>query len=226
VIQDVAPLARTCQEHHVPLHLDAVQAVGKISVRFHELGATSLSLGAHKFHGPRGIGALLLRRGTKLVPLLFGGHQEHERRPGTEPVALIAGMATALELWRRDQDQRTRHLTMLRDRLQTLLSEHAAPVVVHAAGAARLPNTLNIAFPGLDGEALLVNLDLANVCCSLGSTCASGSTEIAPIFRAMGVPSEIAKASVRFSVSLFNTLDEINDAAKRIATVVEKLRRN
>lgn len=226
VIQDVGPLARSCHEHHVPLHLDGVQAVGKIPVNFHELGATSLSLGAHKFHGPRGIGALLLRRGTKLTPLLAGGHQEQERRPGTEPVALIAGMATALELWRRDQDQRTRHLTTLRDRLQTLLSEHAAPVVVHAASAARLPNTLNIAFPGLDGEALLVGLDLAGVCCSLGSTCASGSMEPAPILLAMGVPPEIAKASVRFSMSLFNTPDEIDDAAKRIANVVAKLRGN
>lgn len=224
VIQDVGPLARSCLEHNVPLHLDGVQAVGKIPVNFHELGATSFSLGAHKFHGPRGIGALLLRRGTKLTPLLSGGHQEQDRRPGTEPVALIAGMAKALELWHRDQDQRTRHLTTLRDRLQTLLSERAAPVVAHAAGAARLPNTLNIAFLGLDGEALLVGLDLAGVCCSLGSTCASGSMEPAPILLAMGVPPEIAKASVRFSVSLFNTSDEIDEGAKRIAAVVEKLR--
>lgn len=225
VIQDVQRLASFCQQLGVPLHLDGVQAVGKIPVNFRALGATSLSLGAHKFHGPRGIGALLVRRGANLTPLLHGGHQEHQRRPGTEPVALIAGMAKALELWRRDQAERTRHLAALRDRLQALLTENAQPVmVVHAVHAPRLPNTLNIAFPGLDGEALLVGLDLAGVCCSLGSTCASGSMEPAPILLAMGVPVEIAKASVRFSVSVLNSLEEIDDAARRIAAVVARLR--
>lgn len=224
VIQDIRPLVSLCLEHHVPLHLDGVQAVGKIPVHFQESGATTLSLGAHKFHGPRGIGALLVRRGTKLTPLHFGGHQEQERRPGTEPVALIAGMAAALELWHRDHAGRTRQLTALRDRLQALLSESVPPVVVHGASAPRLPNTLNIAFPGLDGEALLVGLDLAGVCCSLGSTCASGSMEPAPILLAMGVSPEVAKASVRFSVSALNTLEEIDNAAQRIACVVTRLR--
>jgi cysteine desulfurase len=226
VIQDIGPLARFCRERSIPLHLDGVQAVGKIGIDFHQLGATSLSLGAHKFHGPRGIGALLVRRHVKLAPLLFGGHQEHARRPGTEPVALIAGMAKALELWRRDQQQRTRHLTMLRDRLQSLLLESSAPVVVHAANAPRLPNTLNIAFPGVDGEALLVGLDLEGVCCSLGTTCASGSMEPAPMLLAMGLPPEIAKTSVRFSVSALNTITEIDEAAKRIAAIVSRLRKN
>jgi len=225
VIQNVAPLSALCRQHGVPLHLDGVQAVGKIPVNFHELNAASLSFGAHKFHGPRGIGGLLLRRGVKCAPLMHGGHQEGERRPGTEPVALIAGMAKALEFWRQDEERRTQHLTELRDRLQRQLTELAGPVVVHAAGAPRLPNTLNIAFPGVDGEALLVALDLAGICCSLGSTCASGSMEPAPILLAMGVPAEIAKASVRFSLSLFNTPDEIDDATQRIAAVVARLRK-
>jgi len=168
---------------------------------------------------------LLLRRGVKCAPLMHGGHQEGERRPGTEPVALIAGMAKALELWRQDEERRTQHLTELRDRLQRQVTELAGPVVVHAPGAPRLPNTLNIAFPGVDGEALLVALDLAGICCSLGSTCASGSMEPAPILLAMGVPAEIAKASVRFSLSLFNTPDEIDDATQRIAAVVARLRK-
>lgn len=224
VIQDIGPLARLCVEHRVPLHLDAVQAVGKICVNFRELGAATLSLGAHKFHGPRGVGALLVRRGVKLSPLLYGGHQESEHRPGTEPVALIAGMAKALEIWHRDRVQRTAHLTNLRDRLEASLRELAAPVHIHAENAPRLPNTSNIAFPGLDGEALLVALDLEGICCSLGSTCASGSMEPAPILLAMGVPREIAKASVRFSVSELNTTEEIDDAANRIATVVARLR--
>lgn len=225
VIQNIEPLIQNCLEQRVPIHLDAVQAVGKIDVSFRQLQATSLSFGAHKFHGPRGVGGLLVKRGTKLSPLLYGGHQEDSRRPGTEPVALAAGMAKALELWQRDRDQRTKHLASLRDRLEAMLVELAAPVIVHAAGAPRLPNTLNIAFPGLDGEALLVGLDLASVCCSLGSTCASGSMEPAPILLAMGIPEEIAKASVRFSLSFLNTTDDIDEAARRIAAAVARLRK-
>jgi cysteine desulfurase len=224
VVQDVRRLAALCQEHGVPLHLDAVQAVGKIPVNFRELGATSLSLAAHKFHGPRGIGALLVRRDAKLVPLLHGGHQEQGRRPGTEPVPLIAGMFQALELWQRQQTERTKRITKLRDRLQALLAQTAAPTIVHAESAQRLPNTLNIAFPGVDGEALLVALDVEGVCCSLGTTCASGSTEPAPILLAMGCAPEIAKASLRFSLSTLTTPDEIDDAARRIAAVVARLR--
>ncbi len=223
-IQNVAPLISQCQAHGVPCHLDGVQAVGKIEVSFRDLEATSLSFGAHKFHGPRGVGALLVRRGVKLSPLLHGGFQEDSRRAGTEPVALIVGMAKALELWHRDRVERTRLVLNLRDRLQSQLAERLAPVVIHAANAPRLPNTLNIAFPGIDGEALLVALDLAGICCSLGSTCASGSTEPAPILLAMGVPPDIAKASVRFSLSLRNTEEEVDDAVNRIADAVNRLR--
>uniref|UniRef100_A0A7C2JYY8 Cysteine desulfurase n=1 Tax=Schlesneria paludicola TaxID=360056 RepID=A0A7C2JYY8_9PLAN len=226
VIQDVAPLVERCREHNVPLHLDAVQAVGKIPVDFHALGATTLSFGAHKFHGPRGIGGLLIRKGTRLTPLLYGGHQEQDRRAGTEAVPLIAGMAKALELWHADRDRRTQHLTTLRDRLQGALTERCAPVVVNSGEARRLPNTLSIAFPGLDGEALLVALDLAGVCCSLGSTCASGSTEPAPILVAMGAGSDVYRSSVRLSVSAANTLAEIDAAVERIAEVVSRLRQS
>jgi len=226
VMQEIGPLAAKCREYGIPLHLDAVQAVGKTPVSFHDLQATTLSLGAHKFHGPRGVGGLLIRRGAKLTPLLHGGHQEQERRPGTESVALIAGMATALELWHRDHDQRMQFLRALRDRLQELLRESAAPIVIHAEQVPRLPNTLNVAFPGLDGEALLVALDCDGVCCSLGSTCASGSMEPAPILLAMGCPIEIAQSSVRFSVSVWNTMAEIEEAAGRIAAVAARLRKS
>lgn len=224
VIQHTERFARCCLEQGVPLHLDGVQAVGKIPVHFGRLEATTLSLGAHKFHGPRGIGALLVRRGTRLTPLLSGGHQEMERRAGTEPVALIAGLAKALELWQREQEQRIRQLAAFRDRLQTLLTEQAAPAIVHGCSVPRLPNTLNIAFPGIDGEALLVALDLAQVCCSLGSTCASGSSEPAPILLAMAVAEPVARASLRFSVSILNTLEEIEEAARRIIAAVYRLR--
>ncbi|MDX1970169.1 MAG: cysteine desulfurase family protein [Planctomycetaceae bacterium] len=225
VIQDMPLLQEWCSTAGCPLHLDGVQAVGKIPVNFRELGATTLSFGAHKFHGPRGIGGLLIRRGTRLTPLLYGGHQEQERRPGTEAVPLIAGMARALELWQEDQTSRARQLSMLRDRLQQGLTERCAPVVVNSAHVERLPNTLNIAFSGLDGEALLVALDLAGVCCSLGTTCASGSTEPAPILVAMGCPPEVYRSSVRFSLSILNTVAEIDQAIERVARVVERMRR-
>jgi cysteine desulfurase len=224
VIQDLAPLSDRCRKHSVPLHVDAVQAVGKIPVNFRELGATALSIGAHKFHGPRGIGALLLREGLELSPWLFGGHQEQGRRPGTEPVALIAGMSQALELWHADQAHRTARVCSLRDHLQQGLTEKCGPVVINGSVEHRLPNTLNISFPGLDGEALLVALDLEGIACSLGSTCASGSTEPAPSLLAMGLSEELYRSAVRFSVAFDNTEDEITEAIQRIATVIHRLR--
>lgn len=224
VVQDVSRLAAACRERGVPLHLDAVQAVGKIPVDFHALDVAALSLAAHKFHGPRGVGALLLRNGVALAPQLVGGHQESERRAGTEPVALAVGLATALALWHDDAQRRAIHLASLRDELERRLQANCAPTVVHGTNARRLPNTLSIAFPGVDGEALLVSLDLAGVASSLGSTCASGSAEPAPALLAMGVPRDVALASVRFSVGLENTREEVEHAAERIAHAVRTLR--
>ncbi len=224
VIQDVRPLSAICRERGVFCHIDAVQAVGKIEVQFAELGATSLAFGAHKFHGPRGIGGLLLKKGVTLAPFEFGGHQESGRRPGTEMVALAAGMAKALDLWHRERDEHTARLKELRDRLEAGLLDRCPWAVVNGSREHRLPNTLNIAFPGLDGEAILVNLDLEGIACSLGSTCASGSTEPAPALVAMGAPPEVYKASVRFTVGLENTLAEMDDAAKRIGQVIARLR--
>jgi len=224
VVQDVKPLAAECRSRGVALHLDGVQSVGKIAVSFRSLDATTLSFGAHKFHGPRGVGGLLVRDGTRLTPLMRGGHQELERRPGTEPVALVAGMAKALELACSSMDERTRFVTGLRDRLQAALIEHCPPAIVNGDGTTRLPNTLNISFPGVDGEALLVALDLEGVCCSLGSTCASGSAEPAPILVAMGLTPDLYRSAVRFSLSALNTQAEIDDAARCIGKVVARLR--
>lgn len=224
VIQDVAPLAALCRQHGVPLHLDGVQAVGKIPVDFANLDASALSFGAHKFHGPRGIGGLLLRERHDLSPRCFGGHQESGVRAGTEPVALAVGMAQALELWDRDRESRMREVAALRDRLEVELNRSCDPVVVNGSREHRLPNTLSIAFPGVDGEALMVNLDLAGIDCSLGSACASGSVEPAPVLVAMGCPPDVYRSSVRFSLSRENTKAEIDDASVRIAGVVSRLR--
>ncbi len=226
VIQDLRPLSEACRRRGLPLHVDGVQAVGKIPVDFHRLGPASLALGAHKFHGPRGIGALLLRDDCTLGAFEYGGHQESGRRPGTESVALAAGMARALQSWHEDQDQRTRTVAKLRDRLQQGLQEQAGPTVVNGHLDHRLPNTLNIAFPGLDGEAILVALDLEQIACSLGSTCGSGSSEPAPALIAMGCPEEVYRASVRFSVGIENSAREIDQAVRRIAGVIKRLRKS
>lgn len=226
VIQDTGRLAQHCQQRGVPLHIDAVQAVGKIPISFRELNATSLALGAHKFHGPRGIGALLLRDGVKLPPIQFGGHQEGGRRPGTEMVALAAGMARALELCHHEMDARIAQLTSMRNELEQRLQSTCEPTVINSCLEHRLPNTLNISFPGVDGEALLVALDLEGIACSLGSTCASGAAEPAPVLMAMGRPEEVYRSAVRFTLSSDNQPDEIPAAAARIAAVVKRLRAN
>ena len=224
VIQDVAPLAHICRERRTPLHIDAVQAVGKIDVDFQALGATTLALAAHKFHGPRGIGALLVRNRVKLAPMTFGGHQETGLRPGTECAALAAGMATALQLWHDERAARTRFVTRLRDQLAEGLAAECSPIVIHGSAGQRLPNTLSVAFPGCDGDALLVALDLAGVCCSMGSACASGSSEPAPILVAMGVPPEQSRCTLRFSLGVDNTPEEMTRAVRTIARIVAQLR--
>jgi len=224
VVQDLRPLAAVCHERGVVFHVDAVQAVGKVPVNFHQLGVTSLALGAHKFYGPRGIGALLLKRGLTLAPSAFGGHQESGRRPGTEVVALIAGMAKALELFHADREQRITRTRTLRDQLERRLSALCPPVILNGSREQRLPNTLNIAFPGVDGEALLVALDLEDIACSLGSTCASGSAEPAPVLLAMNRPREVWHSSVRFSVGIETMVEEIELAAGKIAATVNRLR--
>lgn len=225
VIQPMQPLVDLARQHGFALHLDGVQAIGKIPVNFHQLGATTLSFGSHKFHGPRGIGGLLIREGVRLTPgFSVGGLQESGRRAGTEAVHLIAGMAKALDIWHQTQEQRKQLVEGLRNSLEEQLTAMASPAVIIGKGAERLPNTLNIAFPGVDGEALLVALDLEGVCCSLGSACASGAIEPTPILVAMGLAPEIYKSAVRLTLSCLNTQSEIDEAARRIARVVQYLR--
>ena len=224
VIQEVTRLAEACRRQQAPLHLDAVQAVGKIDVSFRRLNAAALSFAAHKFGGPRGIGGLLWESGAPLTPLLRGGHQEQDRRPGTECVALAAGMALALDLWHAEREQLTARVQTLRDRLWIGLQRECPPAVLIGHPEHRLPNTLNVAFPGCDGEALLVALDLESVCCSLGTTCASGSSEPSPVLAAMSVPVELHRSCLRMSIGYGTREEEIDLAINRIAGVVRRLR--
>ena len=225
LIQDTTQLAELCQTHRVPLLIDAVQAIGKIDFSFRKSRASAVAFGAHKFHGPRGIGGLLLQRGLRIPGMLLGGHQESDRRAGTEPVPLIAGMAAALKFWHDERLQRQQTMAHLRNLLEAGLAELCPPIVIHSSHAPRLPNTLNVAFPGVSGEALLINLHLAGIACSLGSTCASGSVEPAPVLLAMGLPDDLCLSSVRFSLSYQNTEQEVLTALPQIAAAVARLRK-
>ncbi len=222
-LQPIAEAARICQSHAVPLHTDAVQLVGKGPVDFRRLGVSAMTLGAHKFHGPVGIGALVLRHGTPIQPVFFGGHQQDGLRPGTEAVALAVGMATALEMWIKEQNEQIGRMTALRYRFEQQLQAGWPDLVIHGRNAPRLPNTSCIAFPGLDGQVLFTALDLAGVACSIGSACMSGSTEPSPTLMALGVPKELVLSSLRFSLGTTTTEEEIDEAVRRILDVCRQL---
>jgi cysteine desulfurase len=223
VLQPIEQLAALCRSAGVPLHTDAVAAAGKVPIDFRSLGVTALSIAAHKFQGPLGVGALIVRHDATLAPMLFGGHQQEGLRPGTESVALAVGMQTALELWHKERDEHCRKLTALRDRFESKLKAGRPGVIVHSEAAARLPNTSNIAFPGLEGQILLLALDMAGIACSVGSACASGSTELSPTLRAMGLPNDIVASSLRFSVGATTTESQIDEAVTRILQVCGQL---
>jgi cysteine desulfurase len=203
-------------------HCDAVQAAGKIAVSFHELGVDTLSISAHKFHGPQGIGALLVRRGVKLRPRTWGGHQQHGRRPGTEPVALAVGLACALDHACRERTERLAHVRSLRERFLAQLRT-AGPVVLNGPDDG-IPHTINVSFPGLKADLLLMNLDLAGIACSTGSACSSGSLLPSPVLQAMRVPDAVLHSALRFSLSPLLTLADLDEAARRIIAVVARLR--
>jgi cysteine desulfurase len=205
-------------------HCDAVQAVGRLPVDFHALGVRTLSLSAHKFHGPKGVGALLVRRGTSLRAQLWGGHQQRGRRPGTEAVALAVGLATALELAERDGEARREKVLRLRRTFLERLRATAGPVVLNGPEVGGVPHTLNVSFPGCRADLLLMNLDLAGVACSTGSACSSGSLLPSPVLRAMGVPDEVLHSAMRFSLSPLLSEAEMEEAARRVAAVVGRLR--
>jgi cysteine desulfurase len=225
IAKDSSPIPDT--RYPIPaVHTDAAQAVGKIAVDFHALGVTALTVSAHKFGGPVGVGALLLRRGTRLRPLFYGGHQQHGRRPGTEPVALAVGMAAALAVAVRDLDANAERVRRLRDRLWERLRAEAAPAVLNGPDdpARAVPHVLNVSFPGCAADGLLVALDLAGVACSTGSACSSGSLLPSPVLRAMGVPDDVLRSAMRFSLSPRTTEAEVDEAAGRIVAAVRRLR--
>lgn len=224
VLQPVEQLARLATEHRIAVHTDAVQVAGKLPIDFRKLGVAAMSVSSHKIGGPPGIGVLVVRHGTWIQPLAFGGHHQWGIRPGTEPVALAVGMCEALRQCVTQGPEYGRRLAELRDRFEQGLKASLPGLIVHGSGAERLPQTSNIAFPGVDSQRMLVALDMAGVACSVGSACASGSAELSPTLRAMGVLPELVGCSLRFSVGWPNTEEEVDEAARRIAEVYRRCR--
>jgi cysteine desulfurase len=224
VLQPVGELAAHCHELGIAMHTDAVQVVGKLPVNFRSLGVSAMSISAHKFHGPSGIGALLVRSGTQLEPILFGGFHEWGLRPGSPSVALAVGMHRALELWYADCQTRQERMSALRDRLEELLRAGDPELVVNGGNALRLPHTSSVSFPGLDRQALLMALDLAGVACSTGSACSSGSSEPSPVLLAMGCPRTVINGALRLSIGATTTDEDVERAADCIVRVAKDLR--
>ncbi len=207
----------------IPFHVDAVQVPGKIELDVKNSPIDLLTISAHKFHGPKGVGALYVQRGITLRPFIVGGHQERNRRAGTENVAGIVGMGEAAEFTARDVAAEREHVGGLRDQLQSSLASACPGARVNGAKSNRLPNTLNIAFEYLEGESILVLLDEFGICASTGSACTAGSVEPSHVLRAMKVPPQWLQGAVRFSLSRYNTQAEIAFAADKIPGIVQRL---
>ena len=223
VLSPVAAAAAMAAEKDVYFHSDAVQAVGKIPLRVTDFPLHALSLSAHKFHGPKGVGALYLNRHARFHPEILGGGQENERRSGTENVPGIVGMGVAAELALAAMET-TAALTSLRDEFERQVLAALPGVEIHGAESERLPNTANLYFPGIDGEGLLILLDEAGICWSPGSACSTGAVQPSRIIKAMGYSSSRARSSVRFSFSRLSRAEEIPAAVAAIEKAVGKLK--
>jgi cysteine desulfurase len=223
-IQPIAEIAEVCRDRGVLFHTDAVQAVGKLPVDVKALGVDLLSLSAHKFYGPKGVGALVVRKGVRLDPLLHGGHQEWGRRAATENVAGIVGLGRALELRLDEMAAEAERLTALRERLYTGLVEQIDHVILNGHPTQRLPGTLSVCFDYIEGEAIIMGLDLEGIAVSSGSACTSASLEPSHVLLAMGVHPAVAQGSIRFSLGQGNTEADVDAVLQVLPPIVERLR--
>ncbi len=225
VLQPVDDVARRCRAAGVRIHCDAVQVVGKLPVDFHALDVDALTVSAHKFSGPCGVGALVLRHGVRLQPQLFGGHQQWGLRPGSEPVALAVGMLAALQRWQSQADQRAMQWRTNRDMLEQRLRQ-VDPAVAVNGDEPRLPQTSNLSFLGLDRQTLWMALDLDGLECSTGSACSSGASEPSHVLQAMGLAADRVDSALRFSLGTATTPSEVEQAVDRILHTLKHLRRH
>jgi len=224
VIFPVEEIAQAVKAKGIVFHTDAVQAAGKVPVDMKNVQADMLSLSGHKFHAPKGIGALYIRKGTKFSPFLIGGHQESGRRGGTENVASIIGMGKASEMALADLGQMSTRIKKLRDKLENTLMKAVSNTMINGDMEQRLPNTTSIGFEFVEGEAILLMMDEFGICASSGSACTSGSLEPSHVLRAMGVPFTAAHGSIRFSLSTYNTEDEIDFIVEKVPPIIKRLR--
>jgi cysteine desulfurase len=224
VIFPIQEIAEILRERKILFHTDAVQAVGKIPINVKELPVDMLSLSGHKLHAPKGVGALYVRKGTRFSPYIIGGHQEHGRRAGTENIASIIALGKACELAKENLKEEVVYLSRLRDKLEKALIECCPDVRVNGDTEHRLPNTTNISFEYIEGEAILLRLNEYNICASSGSACTSGSLEPSHVLRAMGVPYTAIHGSIRFSLSRYNDETEINKVIETMPSIIKDLR--
>jgi cysteine desulfurase len=225
VLFPIGRMGRICRERGVTLHTDAVQSFGKLPLDVDGLEVDLLSLSGHKIHGPKGIGALFVRRGTTMQPLIHGGTQERSRRAGTENVAAAVGLARAAELMLQGQEGEAKRLADLRDRLELTLMAALPGVLRNGHPTERLPHTTNLAFAGAEAESLVVALDLCGIGVSSGAACSSGSPEPSHVLAAMGLPRERVDGSIRFSLGRGTTPEEIDRVVEVLPPIVERMRR-
>jgi cysteine desulfurase len=224
VVFPVEKIAEICRNKGVLFHTDAVQATGKSPMRLRDSAINFLSLSAHKFHGPKGVGALYISRQSRLNPLIAGGGQENGRRGGTENVASIVGLGKAAELALKYLAEEKCSVRSLRDRFEKSVLQTVSGASVNGANAVRLPNTSSVSFEGVESSSALLLLDRQRICCSAGSACRTGSQEASHVLRAMNPASDGARRSLRFSFGRFNTEAEVDNAIQVVPAVIQKLR--
>ena len=224
VIFPIEKAAEMARERRILFHTDAVQAVGKIPINLADMRIDMLSASGHKLHAPKGIGVLYLRKGTKFSPFMVGGHQERGRRGGTEATPSIIGLGVAAELAQKKIDVENTYVKGLRDRLENTILNTIPNSKVNGDRLNRLPNTTNISFEFVEGEGILLMMDEYGICASSGSACTSGSLQPSHVLRAMGIPFTMAHGSIRFSLSVYNTDEEIDFVIEKLPTIIETLR--
>lgn len=223
-IEPVAEIGKIAKEKGVYFHTDAVQAVGKVPFNVKDFNVDLLSMSGHKIHGPKGVGALYIRKGTKITPMFQGGHHEHSKRAGTENVAGIVGLGRASEIAKKDAAEEAKILTGLRDYLFKGIMSKIQYVTLNGHPTNRLPNTLNVRFKYLEGESIILNLDMEGVAVSTGSACTSGSLEPSHVLTAMGVDPAETQGSIRFSLSKYNTKEDMDHVIEVLPPIISRLR--
>lgn len=223
-IQPIKEIGEIARKHHIYFHTDAVQAIGNVRMNVEELKIDLLSMSSHKFYGPKGMGALYVRSGVEFEKIQDGGHQEHNKRAGTENVAGIVGMGKAIELAYEDFDRYNQKLTELRDYYISQIEEKIPYIKVNGHRTKRLPGNANISFQFIEGEALLLNLDMKGICASSGSACTSGSLDPSHVLMAIGLPHEIAHGSLRITFGEDNTKEDVDFLVETLQEVVKRLR--